>query len=456
MKPRIPVAFWVLVFLGMGVVQGCSGESDSKLQEIVSDDASDTSEIQDIVGPEIASEVIPDSAEELEELVPEVVEPGCLTPVPTRIVDNNPDETFDLGPYLMVPTPTSIVIKWRTLEEEEGAVLFGKEGTDEFEVLEGKASLIHAVLLEGLEPDTRYIYQVRSGERTSLEHHFYTAPKPGGSFQFAAWGDNQGGTPFFDVVDAVTADNPHVIIGLGDHVPNGQVVEHWKDHWFGPARALFHEVPLFAAIGNHAYNGPTWYDLMEYQKLSVNPNEETVYSWTYGNAFFLVVDTNGLFFDVGNMETDWSKWIKKELESPEAKAATWRIAYAHEPGADEESWAEECGGVLNTGIRVWLLPLLEEHDFHLYMAGHVHLYERTMVGNILHVIGGGGGGGLEECETPSPVSTLFVRHFFLRGLVGCDSLRLEAVGLDGEVFDWVELGAGEPGNIIDQGPGPNP
>jgi hypothetical protein len=382
---------------------------------------------------------------------------SCRHPVGAHLVANAPDETFDLGPYLMVPTHDSITIKWRTLEAQDGSVLYGLDDTTDLEVAEAASGTIHRVELTGLVPDTRYAYRVRSGDRTSKLHHFYTAPMPGGSFTFVAWGDNQGGEAFPLVVSAVIDEAPHIALGLGDHVHDGRIDALWKDHLFDPARALFHEVPWYAAYGNHGKNGKLYYDLMEYQNLSVSPKWESVYSYTYGNAFFIVIDTNGLFFSIGDVDTDWSAWIKEQMVSEAAMNATWRIIYGHEPGApDEHSVASPCGGyegTVNSGVRAWLLPEMNLHGFHAYFSGHVHIYERTMVGNVLHIIAAGGGGGLENCELETDKSVKANRYHFIKGTAGCDALRIEAIDTNGEVFDFVELGP-EPGTILDQGPFP--
>jgi acid phosphatase type 7 len=434
---------WIAVVL---MLVACGGKKDG-------DNDGGSGPVQDTRAADTMSDIqlVEDSFRQ-PDIAPEVEPFSCRSPVSDRIVDDNPDLTFDLGPYLMAPTSTAITIMWRTLEEEDGAVLYGfKEAGENITSAQGLTT-VHSVRLEGLSPETRYAYQVRSGERTSEVHHFYTAPPPGGSFKFAAWGDNQGGEPFPDVLKVVLNDAPHMVMGLGDHVHDGRIDILWKDHLFDPARALLHEVPWFAAFGNHGKNGKLYYDLMGYENLALSPETESMYSYTYGNAFYLVIDTNGLFFEIAGVDTEWSAWVKEQVASPAAQNATWRFAYAHEPGADEEfSVASPCGGyegTVNSGIRVFLLPLLQEHDFHAYFAGHVHIYERTMVGSLLHIIAAGGGGGLEYCELESDVSVLANRHHFLRGTIGCDSALFEAVGLDGEVFDWVELAAGAPGVII--------
>lgn len=450
------LSVFLFCLLALAWSASCSNSSGSWETQPDTDQLDESSDLQETSQDSNSgdSRYRQETLEELESDVPSV----CGNPVPEHVLDDRYDDTFDLGPYLMVPTPNSINIKWRTLEESDGAVLYGVGDETNLEAGEEGVHRVHSVVLEGLMADTRYAYRVKSGGVTGQLHHFRTAPEIGSPFRFTAWGDSQGGTSFPDIAQGMLQQNPDIVLGLGDLVHDGRIYELWKDHLFEPARALFHEVALFAAFGNHGKNGDGYYELMGYENLSARPEWESVYSYTYGNTFFLVVDTNGLFFSIGDVDTDWSAWIKAQVDSPAARNATWRIAYAHEPGASQDvSVAAECGGYFNTvnsGVNVWLLPLLQEYNFHAYLCGHVHIYERTMVGNLLHVIGAGGGGGLEMCETESTVSVKANRYHFLKGIVGCDSLRLEAVDLDGEVFDFVELGAGTPGQILDQGPFP--
>lgn len=452
------------LLLAAVIAGGCSSESDSgkDVQDtsFLPDQAEDTAGPSDSsTSPELAASETVETAtsDSTADTDVQTEEPFvCRAAIEERIVEDKRDETFDLGPFLMVPTPNSIIIKWRTLEETDGAVLYGLGETPDTEVLETAPATIHQVKLEGLKANTRYSYQVRSGGVTSQVHHFYTAPPEGGSFRFNAWGDNQGGETFPELVADMTADQPHILLGLGDHTSDGQVDELWKTQYLDIVRALLHEVPIFAAFGNHGYNGHLYYDLMAYEGISVSPKWESVYSYTYGNTFFLVIDTNGLFFPIGDVDSEWSAWIKQQMVSEAAKKATWRIAYAHEPGLVEGSQVESCevsGYTTNKAVTAWLLPALEEAGFHLYMAGHIHWYERTWSGKLVQIISGGGGGGLDECVAPGTSSVMALKHHFLRGLVGCNTLRVEAVDLEGNVFDWVELEGGEQGKVVSEGKG---
>jgi len=374
--------------------------------------------------------------------------------VQEREVANSPDETFDLGPYLMAPSTDRVVIMWRSLEELPGRVLYGPGDQTNLEASHAGVARIHEVELTGLEPDTRYAYRVQSEDRESDLHHFYTAVNPGQGFRFVAFGDNQNGPDIFaqvaeDIIDA----RPHIVLGLGDHVQTGSQEELWKTQLFQPARALFHEVAFFAAMGNHEESASHYYDLYSYPHPAGEPSHESYYSFTYGNAFLLAFDPYQLPCPFGEVHTPESQWLWDAVASPQAQAATWRIAWSHEPGYTE-SWSPgDCDYDGNLCTRNLLLPLFAEHDFHLYMSGHTHAYERGMVDGVLNLISGGGGGGLDEwCKDWPQTKVVYQDHHFLKVDVGCETMRLEAVNLAGETVDWVEIPPTPPGEIIDEGP----
>jgi hypothetical protein len=181
--------------------------------------------------------------------------------------------------------------------------------------------------------------------------------------------------------------------------------------------------------------------------------QETIYGITLGNVYLLVVNTNTVFFPIGDLDVPLSARLRELAQSPEAATATWRIAYGHEPGYSE-SWSPgDCGFEGYLPVRNWLLPMLEENGFQLYLSGHSHVYERAKVGKLVHLISGGGGGGLDEwCRDLPETSVVVQRHHYLRIDAGCGRLRVEAVDTEGLVFDWVELDASLPGQLVEEGP----
>ncbi len=382
------------------------------------------------------------------------VPPGpCEGQAIARVLVDEGDETFDLGPYLMQLEPTSVVVMWRTLEGSDGVVVVKpKAGGEELSFVDDSAGPIHEVEVMGLEADTDYLYQVESNGVKSAWHTMHTAVPKGMPFTFVAWGDNQNGPEIFkEVVKLMIGVGPHLAVGVGDHVQTGKNAELWKDELFGPARALFHQVPFYAAMGNHEQNAQHYRDLYSYPHPVDDPVHESYYWYTYGNAFFLVLDTNTLLCPLGEVDVPQSEFIKAALETPEAKNATWRIAYAHEP-AYSESWSPgDCKYDGFLCVRNWVVPLLDSHEFHVWMSGHAHVYERGTVGGVQHLIIGGGGGGLDEwCKDWEQTSVVYQDHHFLSVEAGCDQLRIEGVNLSGEVFDWVVVN--KEREIVEQGP----
>ena len=97
----------------------------------------------------------------------------------------------------------------------------------------------------GLDPDTRYYYQWRRGNRTSDVGTFRTAPAPAqvASARFAFSGDSDGtllqGQPFFndfEVFDAMRAEDPDFVVYLGDQIYSDSFVRGLAG--MGPAETL--------------------------------------------------------------------------------------------------------------------------------------------------------------------------------------------------------------------------
>ena len=428
------------------ILAACSGKDD-----VSAVDSSVRAEDSNAAGDSVAVDTTADG----KEVQPE----ACPAAMALEDYSTDVDETFDLGPYLMNPTPSSMVIMWRTETPAGGTINYG---TDEDKldqtVSQDVDTLVHKLTLAGLEAATLYLYQVESEGKTSSVLSFRTAPKPGTPFRLGVFGDNKNGVEkFTEEVPRILADGPQIVLGLGDHVKDGQSEpQQWKDYFFEPGRALLQKVPVFAVMGNHEQSADSFYDLYSFPNPYDDPRHESYYSFTYGNAFVVAIDMYQFPCPFGDVDTPHSAWLKEVVSSPEASAATWRIAMSHEPGWSE-SWSPgNCAYEGTTCVREGILPMLAENDFHLYLAGHTHNYERGMVDDVVQIISGGGGSTLDEwCVDLPTVSVVQCVFHHLRIDAGCDTMRIEAVGEDSQVFDWVEITAGEPGQIVDEGPIPD-
>ena len=391
---------------------------------------------------------------------PEV--PACVEGVfSERILDDVTDDTFKNGPYLMQTTTDSTVIMWESTESCFGEIAYGTspDALDNKVSHEGE-SQIHSVRLENLQPDTRYYYTASACDKTTETLSFWTALKPGSPTIFTVWGDSRSYPERAQmVVESMKPHNPHFNLHTGDVVTNGKEEEQWTDEFFDPLRTLGHSVPTFIALGNHEKNSEHFYKRVDYPKpLPGTATNGSMYSLSYGNVFLLVINTNGIFFPIdidpeNVIENEVSLWIREQMASEAAQKATWRIAAGHEPGYSE-SWSPgSCHYDGNAGVRDWFMPLLAEHHFHAYFAGHTHTYERGMVNGVLHVISGGGGAGLDDwCVDFQDVTVMASVFHYLVIKAGCNTLTMEAFYAPGAItpFDAVTLKADQWGAVVDE------
>ncbi len=387
--------------------------------------------------------------------------PLCPAEIAARPFTINKEEVFYIGPYLMFTDETSTTIMWETETECGSKVEYGKTA-DKLDLLaeDAEPKTMHEIRATGLTADTRYYYKVSSCDKSSPVYEFYTAPHKGAPIKFVAISDTQSHPEVSSLLfEAMAAKQPYLTIHAGDEVGSGGWGPGWKTEFYDPLRPIGHSVPLFVAIGNHEGNSPFFYKYASYPpSLPDDPESESFYSFTYGNVFFVMIDTNKAWFDIvidpeNPHETPISKWLKGAIESPEAKAATWRIAVGHQ-NAFSESWSPgDCGYDGNVTVREWLWPMLAANKFHAYLSGHTHDYERGMKDGVAHMILGGGGGTLDEyCkEWPETKVNRYVHHF-LYFEAGCDKLTMSAfeLGKYDEPFDTFTLQADKWGEIVSE------
>ncbi len=381
-----------------------------------------------------------------------VDEQGCsLDGIPDRPLDFQADDTFDLGPYLMHVTTESIVVMWRTESAEQCSLHYGPGDDLSLVIDETAAVRVHEVELTGLDADTRYAYRVQCGDREGDRHHFVTAPRPGQPFRFAVWGDSRSNPDAASSVIARIAEfDPYINVNVGDVVATGIIASQWKTQWFDPLRPLGHEISTYVAIGNHEADADSFYELHSYPHPSDDPGHESYYSFTYGNAFFLIIDTNKDFTPDGDTDTPISQWIREQVASDAAQNARWRFAFAHHPGYSE-GWSP-CTYDGERTVRDFLLPLLAEHGFHMYFAGHTHDYERGFKDGMVQIITGGGGSGLDDYCTDFEHVTVFAAvHHYVALDVDCSRVEVRTVDVDGNVIDHFALEEDQPGEIIELG-----
>lgn len=343
----------------------------------------------------------------------------------------------DRAPYLQNPTQTTMEVAWRSLEPTVGRIVYAdnKDLLNPIEVIETEALQKHHVRLEGLEPSTRYYYDVYSGDvRILSEERFRTARRHDeDAFSFLVLGDSGVDTPTQWAVGEQmrrSMDQAEVdfVVHVGDvHQGAG---DYYDDIYFKPYRSIIKNVNVFTALGNHDVitdNGAVYLD--DFYLPSNNPDStERYYSFRWANAYFICLDTN-IDYSPGSAQ---HRWLLNQLQDPLRQAATWTFVYAHHPPYTEY-WTNYFG---DQGVQDHLVPLFEQYDIDMVMNGHTHSYERGEQNHVHYLVSGGGGGGLDDFFVDYDHITFSSKsHHFTRIDVDDDQLTVTATDQNGQRID---------------------
>lgn len=347
---------------------------------------------------------------------------------------------FSRAPYLQFSTTNSIYIVWRTAGPITPVVRYGEErnrlgnematisdqsgsgiiirtslGTNgqriperwkEFRTEENlKLRKMHSApigtfqyeaRLMGLKPATRYYYAVFDGERRMTpadESYSFVTPPPVGTRQpVRFWALGDGGTGrkaqadvFQAMLDYVQRDKRPLDfwLHLGDMAyGTGRDVE-FQSRFFESYELALRSSVCWPTMGNHegfTSKGQTgigpYYDAYVVPRRAevggVASGTEAYYSFNYANIHFVCLDSHDLDRKPGGA---MAKWLKADLEKTKAE---WVIAFWHHPPYTKGSHDAEKEKDL-TEMRQHIMPIVESGGVDLVLAGHSHIYERSML-----------------------------------------------------------------------------
>jgi Calcineurin-like phosphoesterase/Purple acid Phosphatase, N-terminal domain len=352
-----------------------------------------------------------------------------------------------VGPYLQHVTQTSIAIMWETGGPATSVVEYGLKAPPDRKAEAPGTGAIHEVALQGLEPETQYVYRVLSadgagGQTASDVFTFGTAVQPTTPFAFAVVGDSRTYPDRWKrICQRVWGERPNLVLHVGDVVTNGTVKEQWSSEWLKPAEELMRRVTMYVAIGNHERNAHWYYDYVSY------PKPENYYSFDYGNAHFAMVDSNQPLAP----GSDQYRWLDADLGRSRAR---WKFVAHHHPpyssDADDYGDAYQGPSTLGEVDMRQVVPLYEKHKVDMVFVGHIHDYERTWPmrggrpverGGVIYVQAGGGGAELEDFAPTRSPFTAKLKSDWQYCLVAINGATLQfyAHDIEGRLFDTFEL-----------------
>ena len=259
-----------------------------------------------------------------------------------------------------------------------------------------------------------------------------------GDFGYA--GKNSGQKEVSDRVRTVHRERPfHLGLTVGDNFYEHGVASltdpHWKLSWHDHYDAL--GFPFYATLGNHDYGGNVQaqidYTLAPQNAARSWAMPANYYAFTAGPVRFFALDTDeGTFGYLRRFfrRTPWSAeqrdWLRAQLARP--SEAAWTIVYGHHPVFSASHHGDTTR--LKDPQR-GLLPLLEQYNVDVYIAGHEHDMQYIPRNGVQYFIAGGGGKDTRRVPRVEPPACAVQAHGFLALEATRERLVLRLIGADG-------------------------
>lgn len=295
------------------------------------------------------------------------------------------------GPYLQSMTSESVVIQWRTAIPQPSSLILMTKGEQTREIVDANRVIDHFLKVDGLTPSHTYTYKIS----TNQQGVFHTKPRAGDPNSVRIWalGDFGYDTPnqkaVISAIKNFTVDKPiDAWIWLGDNAYNNGEDEEYQKYVFDVyGKDFFPNLALYPAPGNHDYAGKHDATVPPYFKIFSLPTEaeaggiashsESYYSVDYGSLHLVSIDTE-LRDNEGNQVMDGKgdqfEWLAKDLA---ANRLPFTIVYFHKPPFSKGSHDSDTESDMKN-MREKVNPLFEKYQVDVVLAGHSHVYERTM------------------------------------------------------------------------------
>lgn len=246
-------------------------------------------------------------------------------------------------------------------------------GTAENRFLMGSAAIannyaikVNTVVLNGLKPDSEYVYKVGDGEHFSSVSSFKTTFK-GANTNFFIIGDTQAEdtTNISNIIKSLGNSGVNYSFGVqtGDFVEKPTMYSDWNSILDVFGKDYMRTVDLIHVIGNHEQFGDDINDLFA---AALYNSPATHYSAEYGNVYVAVINYTGNASALKS-ELEW-------LKSDSAKSnAQWKILVSHQPAYGTNAAATD-----TKHFNELVPPVLEEAGFDFMFSGHDHAFARTM------------------------------------------------------------------------------
>jgi hypothetical protein len=352
--------------------------------------------------------------------------------------------TLTRGPYLQRLTERSVTIVWNTDVTAACSVHVRPLGGGPGRVVSGPPARICAIPVDGLFPGARYAYTPRANGAALLPETVFRTDDPAKPFTFLVFGDSGDGSPMQYHLAAEMERSPaDLIVHTGDMNYLDGAAETYDAHFFTPYKALLRRLVLWPCLGDNdqVSNGRfPWFDVF-YTPANSDGVKEEYYSFDYGNAHFVVLDTSRSSNPGGGMY----EFLERDLAATDA---LWKFIFLHKPIYSSRA-----------PRRLDLVPLIDRYGVDIVFNGEIHNYERTKAlradqivadgAGAVYITTGGGGKSIGPAMASAITAYTESAYHFTRVAIDGGALHLDMVRVDGRIRDTMTLTKGAPATCGD-------
>ena len=334
-----------------------------------------------------------------------------------------------IEPYLQNVSREHITIMWETKEESESRVDYGITPDLDLFALDEKKGDSHEITLSQLKPNTLYYYRVSGGISTK-KGTFFTGSDYDAFFRFAVYGDSRSNPDIHKkLAQGILAQNPDLILHVGDMVSDGSRKDKWGKQFFKPLSDVIAHIPIFPCFGNHEKKSEFYF---RYFSL---PGNESWYSFDYGNSHFIALDSNSEY----RRGSKQYRWLRRDLRKSRAR---WKFVFFHHPPYNSGAHKSLLP------LRDALTPLFRKYGVDMVFSGHAHTYERTYPIKALvkpkshpitYIVTGGGGAKLHKITPGLWTANSALEHHFCLVEISGDELTFTTLDEHHQILDTFSI-----------------
>jgi len=288
------------------------------------------------------------------------------------------------GPYLQGLSSTSVLLKWRSRKTMTGQVRYGTISGELDQLAQSSVEISnHEVLLDGLEPATRYYYNVNGLD--GKEFYFKTAPIEGEAVPVRVWilGDSGSGDERAEKVrDAYYQFNKgpgaDLMLLLGDAAYARGSDADYQKAFFEVYPDTLATTPVFSTLGNHDLKtdlGAPYFEVfslpVEGETGGIASGTEFYYSFNFSNIHFVSLDS---VVSDRLPDSEMYRWLIADLKS---NKQDWVVVFLHHPFYSRGRHNSDKPGSTMADLREHYTPIFEAFGVDLVVSGHNHSYERS-------------------------------------------------------------------------------